>query len=931
MMYNISILKVAGLCLCLLPLFTNAHEEAGTPLPEEIVAMIKAGSKAAAVDSAAALYLAGAAPAEALELYYRMGNAYRKAQPLRAAALLDQATALQLRQEVNTAKAFLAKGLLYAAASDYGRARHNYEQAIEVLEALGNSGKLLAACYKNLGKIYTRLGDYSRAIELFEKDLLLGLGARDSIKDYIELANIYELTNEPERAILYYEQALTFEGIEEVQRAVIHANLADMWLARGQAAKAGAYLQQAMNVFEALHQHYPQEAAYYLYSTCMIAGNRYLLQKSWQQAALAYGQAMAYAREAFGGEGGREMAKIHYLNAQLAIAQKQYEQALGHCDEALKCLIPSFEPAGVATLPPARDLYPENALMEVFSARAEALEGMYEQTLEPELLKAAYACYPLLMEVEDLFRKNYESEGSELLLANENHLHSEVAIRMALELYRLTDEEDYLHQAFGFAERSKAWALHELLRDAAAKAEAGIPAAVLEQERTLKRQLMGYDAQILQAAGQPTMVAGLKAEKYRLKSRFDRWIDSLELHYPKYHQAKYQLSYASLHEVQQQLLQNDQALIEYFWGANSVYAFVICRDTFVVRRLGDTPALAGQVREFYTLLQQPQQVGPYRQLAFKLYQQLLLPLQQAVGGLPRRWLVVPDGMLGYLPFDALLLTESGHSPKNLQYVINNYTVSYANSASLLREIQTRPRQRLPHNFLGVGPEFGPPSPYSLLAYSREELKEIRQTLKGGTLLLGTQARRDRFMQLASQYRVLHVSSHAAVDDADPLASWIAFWEDDSAVAQLQVRDLYGMQLPADMAVLGACQTAYGHIQQGEGIMSLARGFTYAGCRSLITTLWESNHWSTHQLMQQLYVQLAAGHTKDEALRQAKLAYIYSEQVDKQAAHPYYWAAPVAIGEMKPLDLDAGFSWLWSLAGLAILVAGYGAWRRVRRS
>ena len=118
-----------------------------------------------------------------------------------------------------------------------------------------------------------------------------------------------------------------------------------------------------------------------------------------------------------------------------------------------------------------------------------------------------------------------------------------------------------------------------------------------------------------------------------------------------------------------------------------------------------------------------------------------------------------------------------------------------------------------------------------------------------------------------------------------------------------------MRLRADMAVLSACNTGTGKLRKGEGIVSLARGFSYAGVPSIIASLWTANDEATPLLMTSFYTYLKQGQAKDEALRAAKIAAIQS---GGDMAHPYFWGAFIPIGNMQPLHFNTGFAYWWVL-------------------
>jgi len=122
---------------------------------------------------------------------------------------------------------------------------------------------------------------------------------------------------------------------------------------------------------------------------------------------------------------------------------------------------------------------------------------------------------------------------------------------------------------------------------------------------------------------------------------------------------------------------------------------------------------------------------------------------------------------------------------------------------------------------------------------------------------------------------------------------------------------------------------YGKFQQGEGVMSLARSFMYAGVPSLVVSLWQVNDVSTSLIMQLFYKNLAKGMDKAKALQQAKLEYIKSVD-NTMAAHPAFWSAFVQIGDERPIAIAAKNSMLWwGIGGVTLLALAVG-WFFLRR-
>ncbi|MDO8899257.1 MAG: CHAT domain-containing protein, partial [Bacteroidales bacterium] len=127
---------------------------------------------------------------------------------------------------------------------------------------------------------------------------------------------------------------------------------------------------------------------------------------------------------------------------------------------------------------------------------------------------------------------------------------------------------------------------------------------------------------------------------------------------------------------------------------------------------------------------------------------------------------------------------------------------------------------------------------------------------------------------------------------------------DSVDYELDTYELYSLQLDASLVVLSACNTGSGQLRYGEGIMSLTRGFFYAGVPSIVMTSWEINDNSGALLMEYFYKYLKDGMPKDIALQKAKLDYL--EQSNQLKSHPFFWAAYMVIGDVTPIE--SGNSW-----------------------
>ena len=142
--------------------------------------------------------------------------------------------------------------------------------------------------------------------------------------------------------------------------------------------------------------------------------------------------------------------------------------------------------------------------------------------------------------------------------------------------------------------------------------------------------------------------------------------------------------------------------------------------------------------------------------------------------------------------------------------------------------------------------------------------------------------------------------------------------DSSEDGKLHAYELFAMDLPAQMAVLSACNTGLGNLRRGEGMMSLAQAFTYAGCPSVVMSHWPVDDKSTADLMTSFYQHLADGLPKDEALRQARLGFL--ESATPANSHPYFWGGFVVLGDTSPIVTRSVSLWWFGLAGFLLVFA-----------
>ena len=202
----------------------------------------------------------------------------------------------------------------------------------------------------------------------------------------------------------------------------------------------------------------------------------------------------------------------------------------------------------------------------------------------------------------------------------------------------------------------------------------------------------------------------------------------------------------------------------------------------------------------------------------------------------------------------------------------------------------------------------------------------------GEKWIGFKATESVFKEKADEFKVLHLATHGVINDDTPMLSQLLFNRDSINDGLLNVSEIYGLSLNADLTVLSACNSGVGKSTKGEGNMSISRAFSYAGCPSVITTFWKVPDQMTHKLMQNLYENLVESNHKAESLRSAKLQFITSTD-DSNKAHPYYWASFVLMGDHGEIEIGSDkdkYLW-WLLALSAVLVLAFTFKKLIRKS
>jgi CHAT domain-containing protein/tetratricopeptide (TPR) repeat protein len=676
-------------------------------------------------------------------------------------------------------------------------------------------------------------------------------------------------------------------------------------------------------------------------------GEVYAAARDHERAATYFDRALQL-RTGLYGERHYKTAQTLSARGDLLLDRGDPREALQFYQRSLIALADGFADTDPARNPTAfHQTFISRDLPGVFARKMEALLRLHRsgQRDRNYLMLARDAGAAAVAVLDSLKSSPVKSEEDKHRLLDESYAVYEKNLHVAAAL-----GPDFYEEAFSVMEKSRSIILLEAFQNANARHLAGIPDSLLEKEIRLKHELSLLEERLQKAGADETGTTRMKLRIARLQADYRNLIAGFQRTSPRYYQAKYALGTPGIDRVRRELLEEGQALLEYFVGDSSIFVLVITHDDLKLKEIKKSFPLddwvAGLLEGVYagnparrSGLSYGEGSRQYASYAWLIYQHLVAPVAD---GLPEKLLVVPDGALGYVPFDALLtaeLTGGFTAFRQHPYLMNGHEISYAYSAALLEEMKKMEIRTA--GVLAVAPEFrnapatlavrGSGLPLDSLTHNQEEARSVHAAVGRGKVLVGLQATRQAFIRDAADYSILHIATHGMLNPAQSYFSFLAFTPGPGGgdSSQLYVRDLYNLRLNAAMAVLSACQTGLGQMKRGEGIISLAYGMFYSGCQSVVMTLWSVDETSTTQIMKNFYTGLSGRHlTKSAALRSAKQAYL-EDQADDFRSHPFFWAAFTPVGDMRALF--PGRPWIWLLVGVGVAGLGFWAWKRIFRA
>jgi CHAT domain-containing protein/Tfp pilus assembly protein PilF len=828
----------------------------------------------------------------------------------------------ELRDQAGMAETLGQLGVVLSKRGDYDGALVYYDKALPLAEATGNKVEV-ATTLNNIGNVHNGKGEHDLALQFFEKSAAVAESAGNKARLAIAYNNIglvHQKRGDYLSALAFFEKSVAIkqELGNKLGVAITYQNIGELYRVQGNEALALSFFQKGLEIFVAADM--KTGIALGLNNTGEVYRAKGDLDRALQFYDRALSQSQALKDKVGMAETLNNIGRVLEARGDYAAALGRYQESLALSEETGDRVRISQTLVNIAQVRVARSEAAE-ALPLVERAIAVSLESGNRETLwrarttEGRALLAlgqkeqAKGAFEAAISVIEGMRGQVAGGEAE----SERAFEEKVAPYAAMvELVASSGEAEI---ALGYAERAKARVLLDVLQSGRVAASRAMTAEERERESTLEKALGAFNTQLAGESARPkrdpARVAALEARLDAARLDHEAFQASL---YGAHPELKVQRGQArSLDRGDLDVLVPDMrtALLEYVVTEKSTVLLVASR------------AAGAVVLESYSIplgrAALGERVGRFRQqiasrdLAFgeearKLYDLLLAEAAAQLGG-KNRLIVVPDGPLWEMPFQAL-------EPRLGHFLIETASVAYAPSLSVVREmakVERPPGDRRTLVALG-NPTLSPgavershavlmDSALDTLPEAERQVRALGRMYGSGqsAVYVGEAATEERAKASAGGYRVFHVATHGVLSDTSPMYSHLVL----SQAAQgpedglLEAREILGMDLNADLAVLSACETGRGRIGAGEGVIGLTWAFFVAGCPRTVVSQWKVESASTTELMLAFHRYLkprleTPGRRLGaaEALRQASLAVMH----DARYRHPFYWAGFVLVGD-----------------------------------
>jgi len=914
---------------------TNNFPDAITYLEKAIdIQKIKSPKHA---DLASSLYNLGAT------YYYQ--NKLKEAEEAWLQTIKVQKEALGLLNP-KYAKTLNLLGILYYKRGDYQNVEKYFLQTLNIRKkTLGEKHPDYASSLNNLGVVYKNMENYAKAEEFYLQALstrkeILGEKHPHYAASLNNLGNLYSnISNIADyaKAEKFYFQALKIRkeilGEEHSDYGRTLNNLGALYYAEKAYTKAEKVYIQALNIQkETLGEKDPSYTA-----SLNNLGALYKVMGEYTKSEKFYLQALSIRKKVLGERHLDYIASLNNLGF-LYQASKKTELAWKFGRSAIEVnsnlkLDDKITQAFVDHLFQANCLSPKEEVRTLILFYDLLADKKNTATNKQQLL------------VSDLAIKLLERSKNELTEQEDKLTILEERSQWVLNYIKVLDKEKEAHKALNIVEENKSVLLLDAASNKKAYSFGFLPDSLIQREIKLQKQYTNTKAALVKTLNTVEQDS-IRTNLTNLSLEIDVFQKEVNTNYPKYAALKYKHQAIKAKEIQK-LLDNQTAFLEYLIGDSVVYIFYVDKQEVKVHEFAiSNQKLKDRIKTLQSALSNYELIFKNKKLAYKkytehahwFYKHLVAPVLTDHKHI-KQLLIVTDGELGHLPFEAFLVESVSQKEKDyhqLHYLINDYAISYNYSATLWRDNIKSPNKKNNGQILGMAANYGIQLDSSkpeirlpaekrqrgilnTLPNAKKEVEALEKNFSG-FFAFDMQASEKAFKEKSTNFAIIHLAMHGFLNHKEPILSSLIFTENSDSTENnfLHAYEISKMNINADLVVLSACETGYGKFERGNGIASLARAFMYAGAPAMIVSLWQVNDYTTSQIMKNLYSNLSNRLKKDVALQNAKLAYIKTAK--DISAHPAFWSPFILMGDSKAIDLKIKGSPYFTYAAIGLLLA-----------
>lgn len=852
--------------------------------------------------------------------------------------------ALDLRRTIygesskEVADSYLWIGVLYNwGLQRKDLAEDNYRKAQKLQK------KFLPESRYALGSVYFGLANI--AIENFHFDEALTL-ARQYLSIYRDIpyeqafgiqliANVYWNQDDFERSLESRRHAIRIlkESDFEEDLIIEYSNLSSDLTSLGRSDEAEQALKEGERILNATGG----SDKYYAMLLYENLGNHYRSVKKYDAAAQYLGKSLDIAVAQYG-ERNDQVAEIYRMRGLLFMDQMMFERALGDFQKMLNAIVPDFSSTDYHNIP---GLQYENPYFKSIIAanfnKGDALLAWFSNGGDIEHLKLALENYRAAYRQIIAARQSIGDELSKSILMSNFQTSVENSIVCAHMLYRKTNNQRFIDDIFYFVELTKYLNVLDALHRAERANNSEVPLELLIQLEDTRKELnklqrLEWQQEHLSLSNDS--VAKIRDQILNLVETRRELVSEIAKRSRK---SGFDAGYIITTGDIQKKLNIDEQIVEFFWGRDSIYSISLTNESANVTATVNYPEMDSVFFAVRKILEgqrsySPAQVENYSLMTSMVYQQLFQPVINR-----KKIIVIPDGLLSLIPVDALVVRHQSEKQtfKDLAYLIYDHEVNYAYSSSILFhkpiDERTEIKNILAFSYSNDSNEADTRRQNQLetLPGTYKELETLSRVYKNVMRFSDRDALKANFINHIHDQDLIHLAVHGLGDPNVPDNSRLIFREDSLESGDLYAYDIYNLNINAKLVVLSACETGLGKRQTGEGILSVARAFSYAGSPSAVMSIWRAADIFTASIMDGFYENLHDGKSIGSSLRVSKLKFL--GEADELSAHPANWAAFVLNGQDQSFARRTRPVAIWMIliaSGLALVFML--RWKRIRR-